>query len=281
MTEGIEIRTIPDLVKRVKEEWDRKSQEAEARKKELEENMRGAIRKAKELKGKLEKAESVVQKMEFEYSELESKLLKEKRKAAEKDTPLEKDVKEGKISLKEFQKKGKFEAEIQKAVIEKTQEELSQSLEAIRKKRLDIMNLELELIRTQHRVRQLMLQPGVILKEVLKNLKEFADRELGLFYADYASTREAVQQQEHKLNLTRGKSLTPGYRWDRMKVKEARKIAFDPILPRELVPSLLQQLSRFDDSDQVIVDFTLRPLEVHVSRFGVYIPQTGKIKIME
>ena len=281
MSEGIEIRTIPDLVKRVKEEWDRKEKEAEARKKELEENMRGALRKEKELKGKLEKAESVVSKMESEYSELESKLLKEKRKAAEKGTPLEEDVRSGKISLKEFQKKGKFEAEIQKAVIEKTQEELSQSLEAIRSKKLEIMQLQLELIKTQHRVRQLMLQPGIILKEVLKNLKEFADKEMGLFYADYASTREALQQQEHRLQLTTGKALTPGYRWDRMSVKQAKTVAFDPILPEKLVPSLLNQLSQLDDDASVIVDFTLRPLEVHVSSHGVYTPRSDKFKIME
>jgi len=189
--------------------------------------------------------------------------------------------KKEKFHLRNSRKRGKFEAEIQKAVIEKTQEELSQSLESIRSKKLEIMQLQLELIKTQHRVRQLMLQPGVILREVLKNLKEFAEREMGLFYADYAQTREAVQQQENKLNLTKGKSLTPGYRWDRMKVKEARKIAFDPILPEKLVPSLLQQLSKFSDSDQVIVDFTLRPLEVHVSSFGVHNIQSDKFKIME
>jgi len=108
MSEGIEIRTIPDLVKRVKEEWDRKEKEAEARKKELEENMRGAMRKEKEFQAKLEKAESIVSKMESEYSELEAKLLTEKEKAFKKNIPLEKDVKEGKISLKEFQKKGKI-----------------------------------------------------------------------------------------------------------------------------------------------------------------------------
>jgi len=270
MTEGIKIETIPDLVKRVKDEWARKEKEAEARKKELEENMRGAMRKEKELKGKLKKAKSIVSKMEDEYTELELKFLGEQEKAIKKDTPLEKDVRSGKIGLKEFQTKGKYEADIQNELIEKTQKELSQSLDVIREKRLEIMKIELELIKTQHRVRQLILQPGVILKEMLKNLKDFTDREMGLFYEDYAIAREALQQQEHLLQLTTGRALTSGYRWDRMPVTEARKVQFSPILPKSLVSSLLQQLSKFNKDDQVVIILTLRPLSVDVSSFGTY-----------
>jgi len=281
MTEGIRIDTIPDLIGRVKDEWERKEKEASARKKELGENMRGALRKEKKLTEEIKKAESVVSKMEKDYTGLESRLLSEKEKSLKKNIPLEEDVRSGKISLKRFQQEGRAEADILAQVVKETQEELSQSLEALRAKKLSIMNLELELVKTQHRVRQLMLQPGVILRETLKDLKDFTEREMGLFYADYASTREAIQQQEHKMNLTKGKSLTPGYRWDRQSVKEARKIAFDPILPKSLVPSLLQQLSKFNEDGQVVVDFTLRPLEVNVSSHGVYRPQSDKIKIME
>jgi len=281
MSEGIEIRTIPDLVKRVKDEWEKKEKEASHRRKELEDNIRGALRKEKELKGKLKKAELVVSKMENDYAELESKLLEEKEKEIKKAVPLEQDVREGKISLKEFQAKGKYEKDILAQVVRETQQELSQSLEAIRAKKLEIMNLEHELIKTQHRVRQLLLQPGVILKSTLKNLKEFADREMGLFYEDYASTREALQQQEHLLQLTTGQALTSGYRWDRQPVKEARKIQFDPILPKSLVPSLLQQISKFNEDDSVSVVLTLRPLSVDVSSFGTYRVSSDKIKIME
>ncbi len=281
MSEGIEIRTIPDLVKRVKYEWEKKEKEASHRRKELEENIRGALRKEKELIADIKKAESVVSKMENDYAELESKLLEEKEKEIKKGIPLEKDVREGKISLKEFQKKGKYEADIKKQVVKETQKELEQSLEVIRKERISIMNIEHELLKTQHRVRQLLLQPGVILKETLKNLKEFADREMGLFYEDYASTREALQQIEHKLHLTEGKTLTPGYRWDRMPVTEAKRIQFDPILPKSLVPSLLQQISKFNEDDSVSVVLTLRPLSVDVSSFGTYRLPSDKIKIME
>ncbi len=281
MSEGIRIDSIPDLVKRVKDEWAKKEKEASARKKELEENMRGALRKEKELKEKLKKANSVVSKMEDEFQALESKILKEKEKSIKKGIPLEADVKEGKISLKEFQAKGKREADIQKEAVEQTQKELSQSLEAIRKKRLEIMNIEHELIKTQHRVRQLLLQPGMILKETLEKLKEFADREMSIFFEDYHSTRSDLQQMEHRLQLTTGKALTSGYRWDRMPVKEARKIQFDPILPQGLVPSFLEQLSKFNEDDQVTVVLTLRPLSVDVSSFGTHRISSDRVKIME
>lgn len=257
MTEGIKINSIPDLIKRVKDEWKRKEKEAEARKKELEENMRVAIQKEKHLKAELKKYRLIAEKMEKEYQGLESKLLKEKEKEIKKNTPLESDVREGKISLKRFQQEGKYEKDIQAQVVKETQEELSLSLEAIRAKNLEIMNLEHELIQTQHRVRQLMLQPGLMLKETLEKLKDFTDREMSLFFEDYQSTRSNLQQMQHKMNIIeKGVGISRGFSWDRCSPEEAKKIAFDPILPENLVPSLLQKIESLKEYDALLVRFS-------------------------
>jgi len=273
MTEGIRIDSIPDLVKRISQEWKRKEKEAEAEKKKLEEELKATVQEEAKIKKELDKARKIVQKMKEDYNEAEAKIEREERERIEKEAIKEEDVRAGKASLKDFIQKGKSEKQITEEVVKQSMKELVVGLQAIRAKNLEIMKLEQRLAKTQFEIRKLIIGPGRILQQKLKELKDFADDEMGLFIADLHNSRNQLDQVKHRFNLTQGKSLTPGYKWDRMSPAEARKIAFDPILPQELISSLLKQLKEHEGEEGVSVEFYLgkgeSPGTVYVSRFGV------------
>jgi len=279
MAEGIRIDSVPDLIKRISQEWKRKEKEAEAEKKEaeaekkrLEEELKAAVQEEAKIKKELDKARKIVKKMEEDYSEAEAKIEREEKERIEIEAIKEEDVRAGKASLKDFIREGKSEKQITEEVVKQSMKELVGGLQAIRAKNLEILELE--------KKRQLLLRPGRILQEQLKKLKEFCDDELGLFHSEVYQAKTQLQKVDHRLNFTRGKAITPGYKWERMTVAEARKVSFDPVLPQELVPDLLKQLKQHEGKETVTVEFYLgkagSPGTVYVSRFGVIPIEKGE-----
>jgi len=250
MAEGIKIDSIPDLVKRINVEWKRKEKEAEAEKKRLEEELKAAVQEEAKIKKELDKARKIAQKMEEDYSEAEAKIEREERERIEKEAIKEEDVRAGKASLKDFIREGKSEKQITEEVVKQSMKELVGGLQAIRAKNLEILELE--------------------------------KKELGLFHSEVYQAKTQLQKVDHRLNFTRGKALTPGYKWEKCSPAEARKIAFDPILPQELVPDLLKQLKQHEGQENVLVEFFLgkgdSPGTVYVSRFGVIPIEKGEGK---
>lgn len=179
----------------------------------------------------------------------------------------EKDVLEGRVSLAEFTKKGKTEKQIYDEMVKQTIKEMGKSLQAIRSKRLSILVLGKLLLECQTRIRYLIIEPGRILQKVLKDLAQFAEREIGLFLEEVHSSKTALEQVKNKLLLTEGKSLTPGYMWNQLTVEEASRVQFDPILPRDLVPKLKVELERFKDAETVNISFWLKSWTVEVTSF--------------
>jgi len=284
MSKEGKILTIEDLTKRVVNEWEKKRKEAQEEEGRLKKQLEVAVKEEKEITGKLSKAKKVVSQMEQEYLKIESKLETEKRKQIESSSIKEEDVKSGKVKLKDFLKAGKTNKQIAEETVKRVTEELSQALKVIRAKNLEIMTMEKELAEVQIKIRQLIIAPGKILQQKLKELKEFTDSEMGLFLADIHSSRTQLESIKNKLNLTQGKALTPGYRWPRCSPEAARAIQFDPILPKELVSSLLEQLEANKDKETVCVNFTLgrgeSPGFVDVDQnYVIRIPQ-DKMKVM-
>lgn len=268
MTEGIEIQTIPDLTKRILNEWKRKEKEALTQQKEQKEKLKTAIQEEKELTEKLKMARMIAAKMQGEYSQLEIKTEIEKRQQIEKDTILESDVRAGKASFKEFVQKGKRESEISKLAFEETAGELSKGLKAIRNKNLEILELEESLLETQVRIRYLFLAPAQILGKVLKDLADFSDREMSLFIADINNSQTALRLKKEQILLTEGKSLGSGYTWNQISLEEAYKIQFSPILPQSLVPKLKGELKKHEESkNPITVNYFLRNQEIQVRSF--------------
>jgi len=265
MTEGIKIETIPDLTKRILDNWRQKEKEALAQQKEQEEKLMAAVQEEGKITSKLETARSIVEKMELEYIQIEAKIEGEKKAQIEVNSIREQDVKSGKVTLAEFLKKGKTEQAIYNEAVKETMKDLEAGLKAARAKRLEILNFEKELLETQTNIRYLIIEPGRILQRVLKELSGFAEVEIGIFLQEIHSSKYQLEQARGKLLLTEGKSLGPGYTWTRLTVKQAYGLQFDPILPLECIAELKSRLESHKDSEMVNVTFFLRTKGVDIT----------------
>jgi hypothetical protein len=260
---------IEALIKRVTAEYQRLEKEAQIQEAAEMEKLNALIVTEKKLKSDLEKARAISEKMMLEYSEIEKKIEAEKRRTVEQNSLKESDVKEGRISLREFFSKGKTAEKITEETTEQTQKELEAALKTIRGKSLEILMLERDLYQSQYEIRFLAAYPGRIMGQKLKTLNEFLAQQMSFIIEDITQCKSMLDQTKDKILLTQGKSLAGRFAWYRITAKEANRIAFDPIFPEALVAELKTKLAKIENKDK-LVNVTLyfakegQPAEVDV-----------------
>jgi len=244
-------RSISEIAKRIREEWEKKNREAIAFEKENKKKLEEAIKQEAGVQLRLEEAQKIAVKMESEFTEISNRVEDEKRKEIETNNLTEKDVREGRVSIQEFFAKGKTQGQKTKMTIEGLIKETDQILRAIRNKHIEILGIKKELYETRITILNLSRQPGQILKEALKKVSEYADYQLALILQELPAARVNLTQTVDKLNLTKGKALSPGYRWDRLNYEQAKSVLFDPIFPENLIIELLARLKEYEGTDQL------------------------------
>jgi len=269
MNEGVEILTMPQLVKHIIDHWKEEQIKALAAETEQREKLTVEIQEEQNLIAKLKKARLIATQMEADFLEIEARIEGEKRAMIETSSTREQDVLSGKVTLSEFTKRGLSEKKIYEKAVEQTMIELEQGLKAARSKRLSILELEKELLETQTKIRYLIIEPGRALQRSLKNLAEFAEREIGLFLEEVHTSKAALEEVKSKILLTEGKSLGPGHSWSRLTVEQAYALQFDPIIPLECIAALKSKLESFKNSETVNVTYFLRTKTIDVSSISI------------
>ncbi len=263
-----EIATVPDLMKRITTLWRTKEEEAATLYDKEKERLKTEIQNEKKLTAQLEKQRKLAAKLETEYLGIEEKTEAEVKARVSKGVARENDVRSGKITLAEFKAKGKYDKDLTSEAMKQSAKELEKTLKVVREKRLEILRLEKALYACQNLIRSLVLQPAMILQQVLKDCGEITDREIGLFLDDNYGLRSHLDMAESKLLLTVGKSLTPGFNFDRMPLEEAHKLIFNPIIPLDLVPLLKAELEKVQGAEEVQINFYLRSRDFMIRPFG-------------
>jgi hypothetical protein len=248
--EGVEIKDLFDLVKKTKAKQKELEEQSQALEQNCKANLDEAIKKESTLQEQLKKDREIIGKMEAEYLDLEAKVENEKRTAIEESSLKEIDVKEGRVSLTEFFRKGKKKKEIIKMTIEEVMKELSETLETIRSKRKEILTTELSICEQQRIIFNLGLYPGAVLKKNLEGLKEFVEREMNILFGTFATTFHDLEMKKTEMLLTEGKGLGAGHSWSHLTFSEAHAVIFNPILPKKLIPELKEKLKEFEGTDQ-------------------------------
>lgn len=272
------IDTVPDLMKRITGQWDKKRKEAESLQAEQKKNLKNEIELESTIQTQLKNVRSVVSRLEKEYPGLEAKIEKEKRAQIEKDSLREKDVISKKISLREFASVGKSEEAISKQMIKESTEELEMSLKIIRKKNLEVLKLEKSLCECQNMIRNLILRPAQILQRVLKDCGDITDREISYFLQDNYGNREDIEQVKNKLFLTEGKSISGRYVWDRLSMAQAKALQFSPILPLSCVGKLKSLLAEYEGSENISITLYVRLKDIEITSVS---PRRGLIQLTD
>ena len=255
---------MPDLLARVDREYERRKEETRIRQESQKEKLIAAFKEEKETSKAIGKAWKIIEKMETDFFDLEIEAESKARKRITKDIARESDVRAGKISLKKFHQEGKWDAEIEETIIKETTEELDASRTAIRNKALEVMELEKTLYESRQTIHHLGIYPGIIMTELLKGLQEFSQEQVNLFRDDVPGYEIQLSEIKRKLLLTQNKSIGGGQIFDGCTVREARKLQFDPIIPQNLIPKLLNELSKYPDDELVVVSYLFREKDIDV-----------------
>jgi len=268
LSDDMKIETIPDLLKRVNEEYLKRQAEALQQQKVSNAKLLEAVQEEGRLTREIDKEEKIVKKLQSDFLDLEIKFKKEAIQKAEGDFLREKDLRSGKVKLADFLLRGKKDKDIAEEVAERTAEELEAGLKGIKAKNFEILKLDKLRAEQRNLIRGLIVQPGQFMLTLFKELKEFTEQEIGSFIGDMEGYRTELQEIERQIILIeKGIGLTSGYRWDSLTPKEALEIQFSPLLPIECVPKLKVELEKCKDADRVVVNYFWRSKDVDVTPF--------------
>lgn len=251
--DNMKIEVIPDLLRVINEELEKRKKEALVMQKEQKANLLMAVQEEGRFTREIDKNRKIAEKMQKEYLDLEGKIEIMKRQRIKENSITEEAVKIGRASFKEFVQKGKRESEILKMATEETVRELSKGLEAIRSKNLEIIKLEESLYECRLKIQFLLVEPAKIFLKSLGRLKEFTEGQLSAFLESINSSRVALNAKKEEITLIeKGVKLGPGHCWNQITIEAAHKIMFSPILHKEAIPRLKAELKKYEGTDQLL-----------------------------
>ena len=251
---------VVDLLSRVKTEHDKKLKEAEEIKAETRQSIIEAMEAEETLKQKIKTARAQIEKIELEHDTIYEKQLQRSREEIKKQSVSKEDVKSGKSTLAQFQSGGKEEEEIAETARIQALGEMEKVSDIIRDKRMEILKDELELSNIRMKIYNLSTNPARIMLETYKSSLDWLQYEFDGIIMDGSTEKYLQKQKKHELALaTTGVSIDGGQAWRNISVREARKLTHNPIMPKEHVSGLLEQLDNVG-SESAMVTVTLVPV---------------------
>lgn len=264
INDDTEIGTVSTLLKRINEEYSKRQKEVEIQDRANEELLTTATKKEKLLIEEIGEAKKIVSKMISDYGKIEADVEVAERKKIEENVLREADVKSGKVSLREFRTKGKYDVKIAGEVLAKSVQELEATLSVIRKKGLAILKTEERLGDCRNTIRNLTIRPGMVMLEMLKGLYEFTDVEVASFMSELDSLRTEWDQTKQNLLLADGKSISGRHVFERLTMEQAKALQFSPLLPLSCVEKLKSELVKYEESENISITYyvNLKTIEI-------------------
>lgn len=239
---------VKDLLTRVQERHDEKLKEAEKLKEEARQKIAEAMKEEERLKQKIKVSRTQIEKIELEYDTLFEKEVQRSLEEIEKQSVSKKNVKSGVASLSQFQAQGREDTEIKEIAQNQAMEEMEKISDIIREMKKQILKDEFDMCDIRLRIYSLSTRPATIMQETYKSCLDWLQYEFDMIQKDGSQEIYLKRRKKHELNLaTSGISVDGGFVWRGLIVKQARKIIHDPILPKEHIPLLLEQLNNVEN----------------------------------
>lgn len=278
INEDTEIRTVSTLLQRVNEEYAKRQEEAEAQDRANEELLTTATNKEKELIGEISRAKGLVGKMINDYGKIEADVEASERKKIEENVLREGDVRSGKVSLREFRKRGKYDVKIAEEALAKSVHELETTLNVVRGKNLEILQLEERLGDCRNTIRNLTIRPGLTMLNMIKALYDFTDVQVAEFMGELESLRTGWNQTKEDIQLAGGKSISGRHVWSGLTMDKAKALQFSPLLPLSCVGKLKSELAKYKGAGSISITFYVNLKDIEITSIE---PKRGLIQIAD
>jgi len=260
-----EIGTVSTLLQRINEEYSKRQKEVMAQNQANRELLSKAHGEETALIKEISEAEKIVEKMISDYGQIEVDVESAARKGIEENVLREGDVRSGKTSLREFRKEGKYDKEIAEETLTKSAAELESLLPVIRDKNLEILKLKERLGSCRNTIRNLVIRPGITMRDLFKGLYDFSDVQVADFMDELESLRTEWNSAKQEIQLAQGKSLSGKNMFQCKTMKEARALQFNPGLPISCVVKLKTLLSEYKGVDGITFTLYMKQKELKVT----------------
>lgn len=256
----IQTPTAQKLVEMVRERHEKVADEASKAERANQKKIDELTAREKELKVEIDTGKKQLQTMIVEFSQIEKETAVRNLEEVKEDALTVDKVKSGKISMTKFYASGMQDADIEKTVMLKTQNDLEKTSDAIREKAVDVVKLELSLSTVQNTVHNLLLNPVRSIQSSYIELLDTLNFQLAPLTEEGHSSQNEKVQKEHELQLIEHQvSVGGGYVWQDISLKQAYLLKLNPIMPKEHVPLLLEKLAGIKATDDTRITISFRP----------------------
>lgn len=270
-----EIRTVSVLLQRINEEYEKRQKEVAIKDRANRELLTKTHSEETALIAEILEAKKIVGKMINDYGQIEVDVESAARKGIEENVLRESDVKSGKVTLREFNKKGKYDQKISEEVLTKSVQELGSLLPVIRDKNLEILLLEERLGSCRNMIRNLNIRPGLSMRDLFKQLYDFSDVQTADFSNELESFRTEWNQKKAEILLTQGKSFSGRNVFQCKTMAEAKNLQFSPLMPISCIGKLKSLLAEYKGAEGVSITLYMNLQEIEITSIS---PRRGLIQ---
>ena len=248
------------LVRLAKENHEKVMANAAKREQAHKEKVASLNEEEKRLKAEIETAKGRLETMIREFDELDEKREEAKKIGSQALERLKTDLKPGNITMNQYLARQESEELKTKESMDKIQKKLGKAADLIRERGTEIVRLELALYETQSSIFSLLSFPVKSLRQSYKDLGDMLDFQFEGMMKDGHSAQTLARQKKNEISLIeKGVSVTSsGYIWSNISLKEAYHLRLDPVMPRDHIPSLLEQLDEIEPGEEVRLTVTFR-----------------------
>lgn len=208
-------------------------------------------RKIEALEIELPKEQGIFERMRKDCRELQEKIRAEKMKAAnETEAQLRADVQSGKIGVVQFHEAMAEHQRKTKAETEGIDHEITEAIEAVRAKALEILKMENDLWTAKAEYYYCLGYPqDVSLKELSKMIQEMSFRSQAI-QSHYMGARAEQEKFKDRLDRAKGQALVAGWNRDGLSLADVQALIFLPEIPKKYLESLAVIIREIEANEQ-------------------------------
>jgi len=192
-----------------------------------------------QVKALREKEQGILDKMIQDFEKVEAEAEGEERSKIEGQRLTRKDMEEGRLSLEQYYRMGKTEADIQKAVNENVERKLTDLKSAIRKKGVQLLELEVKELQAEWEIWCASTFPAASMAERLKALLKALEASLSSGIGNGPAVKTMLDKKARELrDATRGPMPGDGTGWMDLDLAGLKRLRLNPTWPEAQLPAL-------------------------------------------
>ena len=214
-------------------------QKTEALQKELEPKIKASEKARAGALARVDKLQGELAKKKAEYREVLAVVEAEERQTIEAQAVRLKDVQAGEVSIMDYYKNGKTDAQIQAKAKAAADVKTFELLKLVRAKALELIQAEADLARADGNISYCLTAPGLMWTQGLKEFTARAEAKVNAILAGgWPVAKMRLDKKEEALAQAADKGFSDGLTFNSVDVAGLRELKLDPRIPEAWLPQL-------------------------------------------